>query len=323
MAKGRSVEDILAELSALRGTAGAGVLAEVLPKYLGNKSNLVVARAAEMAGKGEITRLQEPLVAAFWRFMEQPVKTDPGCFAKKAIVQALYEIGAAATEVFLAGIRHVQHEPRWGGEGDSAAEVRGLSAMGLVRIGYPDVMNELVELMMDGSHQARILAARAVAYTGWDKGALLLRLKVLAGDREPEVTAECLLALAGMERTRALGFVARFVDWPVEAVASAAALGLGEMRHASALKVLLERWERETDAESRRELLVPIAISRLPEAVAFLTGVVETGDPRLAAAAVEAMRIYRHDEGVRGRVGAVVERRGLAALSRAFTEHFG
>src|SRR4051794_10661581 len=152
MAKGRSVEEVLAELGALRGSAGAGVLAEVLPRYLANKSNLVVARAAEVAGKGELKALQADLVAAFWRFMEKAAKTDPGCAAKKAVVEALYEMGLAEREVFLAGIHHVQNEPRWGGESDTAAELRGVSAMGLVRVGYPDVMNELVELMMDASH---------------------------------------------------------------------------------------------------------------------------------------------------------------------------
>jgi hypothetical protein len=36
-------------------------------------------------------------------------------------------------EVFLSGIRFVQMEPRWGGEEDAAAQLRGSAAFGLVR----------------------------------------------------------------------------------------------------------------------------------------------------------------------------------------------
>jgi HEAT repeat protein len=321
MAKGRPVEDLLSELAALRGSGG-GVLAEVLPKYLTSKSNLVVARAAEMAGKAELKGLQQGLVGAFWRFMENAAKTDPGCAAKRAIVEALYEMGLPEREVFLAGIRHVQHEPVWGGQSDTAAELRGVSAMGLVRIGYPDVMNELVELMNDPSHQARILAARAVAYTGWDKGALLLRLKILTGDREPEVTAECVVALASLERVRALEFIERFLGGRNETVAGAAALALGEMRHASALRVLLERWELDRSVEGRTTLVLPIALSRLPESVEFLAGVIQSGDERLAVAAVEALRIYRHDEAACAKIRAAVEGRGAEAVTRMLAEAF-
>lgn len=322
MAKARSVEDTLAELGALRGS-GAGVLAEILPKYLANKSNLIAARAADMARTANATSLADALTAAFWRFMENPAKTDPGCFAKKAIVEALYELAAPAKDVFLAGIKHVQPEPRWGGDGDTAAEVRGLSAMGLVRTGYPDVMNELVELLMDRSHQARILAARAVAYTGWDKGALLLRLKILAGDREPEVTAECLLALARIERTRALDFVKRYLATPDDSISGAAALALGEMRHASALAVLLERWAHDPAVDARRGLVLPIALSRLPESIEFLINVLNDASEPLAVAVIEALRIYRHDDATRARLRAAVDARNSHRLRNAFEEHFG
>jgi HEAT repeat protein len=183
-------------------------------------------------------------------------------------------------------------------------------------------MNELVELMMDASHQARILAARAVAYTGWDKGALLLRLKILAGDREPEVTAECIVALAGLERVRALEFIKRFLGAADETISGAAALALGEMRHGSALKVLLEQWESDRSAEGRSELVLPIALSRLPESVEFLAEVIRSADERVALAAVEALRIYRHDEAACTTIREAVEGRGSETLRRGFAAQF-
>ena len=57
----------------------------------------------------------------FHRFMENPVKTDPGCSAKVELVTALHDLDCAREEVFLQGLRHVQKEPGWGPPVDTAA----------------------------------------------------------------------------------------------------------------------------------------------------------------------------------------------------------
>src|SRR6185436_13465161 len=186
MSKNRSVEATLASLAALRGMGSAAIAAEV-DMHLASRTNLVAAKAADLAREAGLKLLQPQLVEAFGRFMDKPAATDKGCHAKQAIAFALYElacVGSEVQEVFLAGIRHVQMEPAWGGSSDTAAELRGTCALGLVRMAYRDVMNELVDLLMDSSHQARIMAARAIAYAGRDEGALLLRMKILAGDRD-------------------------------------------------------------------------------------------------------------------------------------------
>ena len=149
MPKPRPVETALAQLAALKGM-GPATLAAELPKYLANKSNIVVAKAADLARAAGVESLVPQLVAAFDRFMESPTKTDPTCAAKREIANALYELGAPAQAVFLTGIRHVQKEAAWGPPVDTAAELRGLCALGLVRMGYRDVMTELADLLADG-----------------------------------------------------------------------------------------------------------------------------------------------------------------------------
>ena len=47
--------------------------------------------------------------------MTDPVKTDPQCWAKNAIVKALKDLNHDDPAVFLRGIEHVQMEPVWGG----------------------------------------------------------------------------------------------------------------------------------------------------------------------------------------------------------------
>ena len=321
MAKRPTADAALAELAALKGM-GPAVLAAELPKYLAHKSNLVVAKAADLARVAGVESLVPRLAEAFPRFMDAPAKSDPTCAAKREIANALYELGAAESGVFLAGARHVQKEAAWGKPVDTAAELRGLCALGLVRMGYPDVMVELVDLLADEEHAARIMAARAVAYAGRDEGALLLRLKILTGDREDVVVAECLLALGNLARARAMPFIRRYLDDPNPAVAEAAAMALGEMRDAAALDVLLDRWRRDPLPESREMLALPIVLSRLPRSLDFLLAAV-TADPEpVAAKAVEALGIYRNDAVITARVRTAVDARASAQLAETFGRSF-
>jgi hypothetical protein len=304
----RSIEATLTKLNSLRGM-GSAIIAPELQKFLASKTNLVAAKAADLIREANLKSLQPQLEEAFARFMKTPTTSDKGCAAKQAIANALYEMGCDSTDVFLAGIHHHQMEGAYGGAVDTAAELRGIGALGLVRMAYRDVMVELVDLLVDPSHQARIMAARAIAYSGRDEGALLLRLKILSGDKVDDVTAECLLALGNLARTKALPFVRRYLDSPYPALAEAAAMALGEMRHESALAVLLEEWERNSMTESRKALTLPIALSRLPRSLEFLIQVVEKQPEPVAAAAIEALRIYRHDDATRARIQAAIDSR--------------
>jgi HEAT repeat protein len=302
------------------------VLAAELPKFLGAKSNLVVARAADLARELGIKSAEPQLLAAFDHFVKSPGETDKGCAAIQAIVHALYELGCDADKVFLVAIRHVQREG-WGKPRDVAAETRGLAALGLVRMAYRDVMPLLVDLLADPEPQARLMAARAIAYAGRDEGALLLRLKLHLGDPgdPPDDTAvlgECLVALGALSRLKAVPFLRKFLDDPRPTIAESAALALGEMRHADALAILLERWERDRATSTRHNLLLPIALSRVPSAIDFLVNLIATETEGHASAAVEALRIFRHDDALRARVEAAVRARDLPRLSASFGKHF-
>jgi hypothetical protein len=320
MAKSRPVEATLSELAALKA-AGPALLAEALPKYLASKTNLIVAKAADLAREACLASLQPHLADAFTRFMHRPAETDKGCAAKQAIASALYETGCDAEAVFLAGIRHVQPENAYGRPVDTAAELRGLCALGLVRMAYQDVMTELTDLLVDPSPQARIMAARALAYAGRDDGALLLRLKILNGDDDSDVTAECLVALGALARGKAIPFLRKYLDHQNPTLAEAAALALGEMRHAEALALLFEQWAR--DPFARQRLALPIALSRLPQSADFLIQAVREQKEEIATAGVEALRIYRHDDAVRAAVAAAVDARNIAALTDRFHKSFG
>ena len=322
MAKVDPVARAIEQLRAVEPDPTSTEAAAVLAKAIAGKSGLVVARAAKVVKRGRLEALVPPLVFAFERFMVDPAKTDPGCAAKAAIADALYELEANAEGVFLRGIHHRQPEGVWGGATDTAAELRGTCALGLVRMNYRDVMDELAVLLVDPEPTARAMAARAAAYSANDAAAPLLRLKLLAGDDNVDVMAEGFSALIALTPAKGVAFVAeRFAEGtPVDPeVAQAALLALGASRQPAAFAWLRGRFDGQIMGERKRPYLLPIALTRLAAAIDFLVDEVIAHDhPSVAAAAVEAVRIHLADPKLRERVRAVVDGRGNGVLTAAF-----
>jgi HEAT repeat protein len=302
------IEQTLAELRAVRQDPSAAPA--TLDAALGSKHSTIVAAAAEIVADAEMEGLEPALCSAFERFLDSPVKRDPGCRAKTAAVRALYRTGAAATAVFLRGARHVQLEPVWGGSVDTAIELRGTSALGLVRSGYGDAMCELADLLADPEPMVRSAAAQAVAYSErGDVGVPLLRLKALAGDADPRVTSACLTGLLALAPERSLPFVAEFLQRPAAEVREAAMLALGESRLHEALPLLRGAAERAVVDEECGVALLAIALLRCDAAWEHLIALVRDGSATRACAAIDAIATYRADTALRERVLAAVSER--------------
>ena len=121
MAKRQTTETKVAHLKTLRNDPHSPAALTDLRKSLTDRSNYVVARAAEMVGEFEIKSLAPELSAAFQRLTIDSSKTDPQCLAKTAIVEALVRIEQDDHDFFRQGMQYRQPEPVWGGEQDSAA----------------------------------------------------------------------------------------------------------------------------------------------------------------------------------------------------------
>ena len=329
------VEALLAQLAAIRDRASADsprALPEVsvaeLRQLLKSKQMLAAAHTSKCVADLGLTQLIPDLAAAFDRFLTNPVKADPNCHAKNAIADALYRLNASTDEVFLKGIHHIQREPVWGGQVDTAPKLRGTCAMGLVRMHYADVMTELADLLADAEIPARIAAARAIAYSGSEAGAPLLRLRSLAGD-EPEVIAECVIALTKLTPHSALSFAARFLTastapLPTDLTLPLAkpiaqqsaqtqeltALAIGESRLPGAFDLLKSWWERQANPELRTTALLSIAMLRSDESIEFLLSLIAKGRALDAKDAIAALRLYQQDGGLWERVEAAVVERG-------------
>jgi HEAT repeat protein len=322
MAKSRSVDAKLSRLQALsRETATHDHLLE-LRKALGDQSNLVVAAAAEIVGERILSDLGPDLVAAFDRFLIEPASHDKLCRAKIALMGALNKIEYDREDVFLSGLRHVQKEPRWGGEEDTAAPLRGSAAFGLVRINHPDVVLLLADLLADPEKVARSAAAQALGVSRAPAAIPLLRFKARLGDQEPDVIVECLTALMTAVPQESLAFVAQFLDSPSEAIQEGAALALGESRRPDALDILKGYWPKARQSSFQEVLLLAISMTRLPAALDFLLEVLTADSQIEASAALSALAIYRHNESVKRRIAAVIAKKGVTALQERFNKKF-
>ena len=311
----QAFERKLAELASLRSTPSPEVAIDPLRKALKDRSNYLVSKAAALAGELRLTAVVPDLLHAFERFMADPVKTDPQCWAKNAIVKALKDLNHDDPAVFLRGIEHVQMEAVWGGSVDTALTLRGACALALVAcaLDRQTILARLVDRMSD-KHPVRIDAIHALGQCPGPDTALLLRLKALLGDEEPGVTGDCFDALLHIEPAASVPFVARFLAAENPEVRVEAAAALAASREPTAIETLRQCFDGRApgsiDASLKTAILQALAGSPQLAAAEFLLSVVEEGSAEHAALAVESLAASRFRDEFRERVEASVRRRG-------------
>jgi hypothetical protein len=313
MAKAAKLEATIAQLNQIRADPGSELGISTLRQILNSKHAIAVGRAATLVGEAEIRGLMADLVKTFDRLMVNPTTSDQNCVGKKAIAEALYRLEAQEPELFLRGIRHIQLEPVWGGSSDTAPGLRGICALGLVRMNYAEVMIELADLLADPEPEARIGAARAIAYCNQPDGVPLLRLKVKLGDANAEVLSECLIALLSLT-PNGIPLVAHYLASPDPAIVEMAALALGESRLPESFPLLQKFWARTSDPEQKKLGLLAIAMLRQDAPLNFLFDLVATGQLPDAQDAIAALGLYQTDQALWQRVCQTVEMRGEPGL---------
>lgn len=309
MARKDKLKEILSELQQLRADPPTPQSLQKLRSSLAHRSSHVVAKAAQIAGEFELDELEDELAAAFDRFMINPLKSDPGCSAKTALVEALYRIGSHRQELFLAGIRYMQLEPTYGGKQDMAAQLRAYSALGLVRTVYPEVMVELADLLADPELDARMGAVRAIAASGQQAGIPLLRFKSLVGDDDPRVVRECFRTLLELAPDSSLSFVAHFLEGEKDVIREMAAIALGESRLDGAFEVLRDWCEQVMETPLCYSGLTAIALLRNKVAIDYLLSLAAHGPISVARDAIVALKLYKDDAFIWQKVEKAISRR--------------
>ena len=285
----RQFEQQIAALDALR-QSGSGIRLESLCKALAHKNNFLAAKAADLTREFSLQELTSDLLKAFDRFLDNPVKSDPQCWAKNAISKALAAFEFQEPEVFVRGMRHIQLEPVWGGQSDTAGTLRATCALALVqcrRIPEPDLLAHLVDLLADKDKSVRIEVVRAIDQVGSPSASLLLRLRATLGNDEPEVLGACYSGILHIEGVTAIPWVARFLS-TADDVAGEAALALAGTHSVEAFDVLREQLDKSRDPWFRSVVLSAIALTRRDEATEFLLDLVKS-ESLNAQGAIEAI----------------------------------
>jgi HEAT repeat protein len=314
----------LEEIEGLRSAPEEDAVA-ALRRALRDRGNFVVGKAAAIAGAREFRQLIPDLLAAFDRFMTDPVKSDPQCWAKNALAKTLKDLEHPDPEVFLRGIAHIQMEAVFGGREDTAVTLRGACALALVatRLDTFEILTYLTDLLADSAKPVRIDAARAMAQLSAQEALLPLRLKALVGDRDPEVVGHCLAAMLSLAPRLSLPFAARFLKEHDPDIRIEAAAVLAESREPGALGYLKNFWEVQTDPQVRATFLALLAGSPLEDAAGFLLEIVESASEPLAVKAVAALRTSRFREQMGERLASVVADRQSPILMRALRDSTG
>ena len=314
--------DVRERIELLRRTCedqGPGAALETVRRALRDRHYLLVARAAELAAGRLLFGLETDLAAAYRRFLDNPVKRDPNCTAKGAIVRALVALDWQDADFYVHGLRYRQLEPVWSGTLDTAVDLRSSCAAGLAATSYPRAPVELVDLLYDPEPHARSAAVRAIACAERLGAEAVPRAKALAGDPEPEVTGECLVALLRLAPDEALPFVAAFLDAPDPVIRELAALALGESRLEAALELLRTRWEGQPfKRDADRALLRAAVLHRSETAFDWLLSVARRGDRASAELVTVELAAYRTAPGLRARMRDALTERGDEGLMAEF-----
>jgi HEAT repeat protein len=290
----RDVEAVVQEIGLLQDVSRAEAIAG-LRRALLDRVNLVVAKGAKVAAARQLPELIPELLASFDRLFVNPVERDTQCWAKNAIAKALTELDYRESAPFLRGRRHIQKEPVWGGQQDTAQTLRGICLLALAACNdmpRAQILRLLVDSMADEAEVVRIEAVRAVAEMDGEEAALVLRLKARLGDPEPPVTGQVFDSLLRLERDSALPLVGEFLEG-ADGVREEAALALGSSRMAGAVEILLQALPRARDPYFRKTLLRALSASRQEKAIEFLLGLIREGITADAEGAVEALELHR------------------------------
>lgn len=285
---------------------------------LGSERQRVVARAATMVRERHLDGFEPQLAQAFDRFLIDGAKTDTGCLAKVALIEALDVLESSDAEFFLKATRVVQPEPAWKTAADTAGGVRARALYALARLGFPDLILLAGEAFSDSQHTVRLAAAEALAHFGVRHGAGVLLLALAKPEEDPLVTLASMSALLSLAPEVGLPRLTTLLRGEDAETRELAALALGQSNRTDALDVLVTALNAASTSRTREPLFKALGIHRSDRAINVLLDALGSETQADAQAALEALATRRFEPGVRSKVEARVN----STLRRLFNDLF-
>jgi HEAT repeat protein len=310
-------EETLALLAAIQRDPAAGGIADVRAA-LAHERSFVVGRAADVAAELGLD-LGTELATAFRQVTA--AEDDRECTSADAVLKAMAKLGIRAPETYLAALRMRRMVRSGDGYVDVAAPLRAHAAMALVETGFSSVLEEVAPILADPESSVRAAAAAALGVLGGTGAAAVLLLKLSVRDPDGDVLGTCLSGLLRLDVDRYLPTVAKYLGEDDPRLVELAALALGETRAAPAFAALRDALDT-VPRSAVATVLLALALLRCERATAHLIQTVERGTPAVAAMAIAALALHKHDESVAARLRSLVEARGEPQLRDAIAAKF-
>jgi len=297
---------------------------DCLKKGLTEKSNFLVAKAAEFAAQQLAYDLIPDLSDAFDRFMVDALATDKTCAAKRAIARALYDLEYDNMAFFRRHLSYRQMEPVYGGHVDTAIDLRCTCALGLASGNDPKAALSLVVILHDSEFQVRLGAIKALELVQPFHAEIVLRHKILQGDAEPEVVAQCFSSLVKAAAEDSLSFIAGFLDSDNDDIMrESAALALGESRLDDALELLINAADELSAFDSLAQSFYrAIALQRKDAAYEYLLNKVANASVNEAGYAIMALSMYNYNQDLEKQISTLVRDRKQKRLSEILDSYW-
>jgi hypothetical protein len=316
-----TVEDELAEVAeALRDpTSHQDRLRQVLERG----SSVPAARVAATIGSRHLAGFEDSLLQCFKRFTQNPIKSDPGCRAKLAALDALDHLEWPDPAPFLEASRYVQKEPSWGPPIDTAGGVRSRAIVALARIRFSDLALVAAELLADPLPAVRRAAVEALIHHGERAGAGLVLLKLRSGDEDHLVILTGASALLALAPDWALRELEPMLFGDDESRRELATIALGQSGREDALDLLLSYLERAVSTDDRAPVLRAMGTHRSERARDFLLQRIADGSEPEARAAIESLGARNFEPGLGALVSEAAKRNDRAELEGIVEKSFG
>ena len=322
MAKASSLDTELAQARRLADRPPADLTDAEIRSLLASKHGMVASKGAQLTAEAKRETLIPDLLRAFDRFLVNGEKTDRGCVGKFAAINALCALDHRDGDLYRRGLHVIQLEASFGPRVDSAAELRGRCAIALAECGAPRAILDIVPLLVESQPQARLGAARAIGAFGSEEAAAILRLKVLTGDPEPIVLAECCLALLHISIADHAPFLIPFLQTSDDALTIDFVTNLTESRDPAILPIIQALYPTASSPSVRKAILSALALMRIDGALEFLLELLTTELHARAMEALDALRVRRADDRLRTRLEAAITQRNDPALLKHYRAVF-
>lgn len=235
----------------------------LVPKLLTAASGAVVARGLRLLPV--VAEDAEQLEQCFLRLRKSGRKLDAGCRGKEAILRLALDKDWPLQELWRSALHTVQEEPVFGGRVDTAATLRGLGGLGMLRSGGPDAALELAELLADREVEARKGAIEALRESRADWAAALLLHRLVAGGEETDLQAELLLALLELRPEAGLRRAGSMLESRESIKREAACFALAEDPGAESAELLWNGLANQLLPADRRPFWLALALMRCEE----------------------------------------------------------